>query len=984
MISRYVPAEPPLIVGRIAALPVSTLRRLFSDEWEDAAKELLQRPLVQSAVYLASPSLYKASRDWLDGKKLKNPRAPLRLLAYLVRMASRTTPFGLFSGVALAHSGESTTLRSQGTEKAFTRTRPDMEWYMRFVRSIESASMMEPLGLVRLNDLAEIRGGRIYVSNVDVSENGDSLSSTGAASFAMTPGVELIIERLSESAATLAELIQAIATRFSSDIPRAQRFVETLYRAGLFLPATRPTLVGDPLRTLGAFTERRGSPYARQIADVASRFESLDGIAVGERRPQDYMDVESMLDAVTPGARHHVQTDMAYRLDGTVGASVVRDLGALMSALMACSPPLTSAFERIFVERYESLEREIPLLEIADPEIGIGPAAFEEGAAPQQPMRDHLLTELIASAQRAKSIEAAIDDAQFEQLRVVGNAAHPDSLEFSGVVIARSLDAIEAGDYVLRPGTIHGTPGAGRSAGRFADLLGDEVAAKMRNILASDDARTHVELVYQPVAYRAMNLSIRPQVYDTQLQIGLWQDEGVTRISPADVVVGMSGHGPYLRSKTHGLLEIGETHLLNSTTAGSHIAQFVSLLSRTGKRYPRDFYWGQLGAASIFLPRLRYGRLILSLAKWQVPRERLKTVDAARETLMRYSTEFSLPNVVSLVHGDNTLMLDWKTASGMALLVDQVAALTGDFISLQETLPSYTDEQWFANDGEAHAFELVASFVNAEKSAAAPAVAASASGTRMCYPGGEWLYYKLYCRPGDVDHLLAEHIGPAMLRLQQSNAIDAWFFVRYADPKPHLRVRLRVKDPAAAWPFMTGFAKQLCDSRIVQRFSIETYVRELERYGGSAAACELAEDLFFFDTSAVVGILGQKEGRVLRVLATCSPILRALIGNLEETVAFFRRIQIKHESLVNEDRQIVRDLQQLVLQGAQHEAVLDVGEKLRALIHGGREIDDLVLSMLHMHFNRCGIPNDQEPRMLNMLYKAYLGALNQARVPAYA
>src|SRR6202023_2928156 len=64
---------------------------------------MVERPEVAEALFVASPSLVEALDTWgrdPDGKK--GLRAERALVRYFLRMASRATPFGLFSGCSTA------------------------------------------------------------------------------------------------------------------------------------------------------------------------------------------------------------------------------------------------------------------------------------------------------------------------------------------------------------------------------------------------------------------------------------------------------------------------------------------------------------------------------------------------------------------------------------------------------------------------------------------------------------------------------------------------------------------------------------------------------------------------------------------------------------------------------------------------------------------------------------------------------------------
>src|SRR5918912_1400217 len=60
-----------------------------------------------------------------------------KLLRYLIRMATRPTPYGLFAGVALGRCGERTDLELAPAPPR-TRTRPDMTWLYSLILRLEA------------------------------------------------------------------------------------------------------------------------------------------------------------------------------------------------------------------------------------------------------------------------------------------------------------------------------------------------------------------------------------------------------------------------------------------------------------------------------------------------------------------------------------------------------------------------------------------------------------------------------------------------------------------------------------------------------------------------------------------------------------------------------------------------------------------------------------------------------------------------------
>lgn len=133
-----------------------------------------------------------------------------------------------------------------------------------------------------------------------------------------------------------------------------------------------------------------------------------------------------------------------------------------------------------------------------------------------------------------------------------------------------------------------------------------------------------------------------------------------------------------------------------------------------------------------------------------------------------------------------------------------------------------------------------------------------------------WRSYHFYYR-GSLDLALLEFVGPCITALLRERQIETFFFIRYADPGPHLRIRVlprrgkvddveeRLKQAASGFlarrPSPAGETEQrsgegdvppnraLADG--LARFPPEF---ELERYGGAGY---FAQSLAFFTLSSV-------------------------------------------------------------------------------------------------------------------------------------
>lgn len=113
-------------------------------------------------------------------------------------------------------------------------------------------------------------------------------------------------------------------------------------------------------------------------------------------------------------------------------------------------------------------------------------------------------------------------------------------------------------------------------------------------------------------------------------------------------------------------------------------------------------------------------------------------------------------------------------------------------------------------------------------------------------PGSEWLYIKLYTGIKTADLILEEAIKPLLKELYTKGLIEKWFFIRYSDPKPHLRIRFEISQLDIfdeVFSLVKDYLQKYVTSGEISDFILDTYRREIERYG--EATIQDAEFLFW-------------------------------------------------------------------------------------------------------------------------------------------
>jgi thiopeptide-type bacteriocin biosynthesis protein len=136
---------------------------------------------------------------------------------------------------------------------------------------------------------------------------------------------------------------------------------------------------------------------------------------------------------------------------------------------------------------------------------------------------------------------------------------------------------------------------------------------------------------------------------------------------------------------------------------------------------------------------------------------------------------------------------------------------------------------------------------------------------RDFYPGDRWVFFKIYGGLVTCDNLLFNKIFPLAMRLTKAGVVKKWFYIRYSDPRYHLRVRFELSSPecfAGVVESMNRAIAPLCRKRLLDKMVIDTYRREIERYAENMM--ETSESLFCHESICICTVLKHlaKTGRL--------------------------------------------------------------------------------------------------------------------------
>ncbi|MER5795148.1 lantibiotic dehydratase family protein [Streptomyces sp. NPDC001980] len=645
--------EPAMLPWPATTAPVDEWRAWLSTVWSDTD---FRHTVSQASLHLAHQ--VQAMIDGRTPKVRRMRRAALSTARYAIRYARRSTPYGLFAGVAPLGFAQTTSVRIGDEHQAVTRPEPVGLDEMLSAWESDAARMAD--AEVCVNTLIYQRDHHIHVP------------SEGDAEFrlALSPALRLILG-LARSPIGYRQLSGKLAAEFPAVSGTARnRLLGELLRVRLLRSSLRaPATVADPTDVL--------PPAVRAQA-------------AGLRTACD------------------LRLDADVRLPEQVLTEV--ETAATVLARLVTHPTGTPPWRRWiehFCERYGE-NTAMPVEAVTDPDRGVGfPAGFVTASEPPRPMsrRDRLLLELAGTAATEGSRIVTVTGAMIEELEAAAGDKPRDlapHLELAAQVHAASVPALDRGDFRLRVLTV--SRSAGSMTGRFWHLFpGTETA--YTNLPTVDPEAETAQLSFPAGRVPADLLTRAPQALPRIVSVGEFRHPSPHVLLPRDLAVTVTNGRPRLvESATGKRLELlaptAINFLWNHYTPP--MARFLGEISRATSPQVTWFDWGAAWTLP-FTPALTYRRTILTAARWKI-RSRSLPARAAplqqwADQLHAWRARFRVPERVLLAEDDQQLPLDLTRDVDLDLLRAHLDASPFGIASLYDAPPPDADG-WIG--GRAH------------------------------------------------------------------------------------------------------------------------------------------------------------------------------------------------------------------------------------------------------------------------------------------
>ncbi len=1014
-------------IVRLPLMPIEFYNGLLqSTDTNKIEDYILDKELpIRNAINLAN---YRLLTNITELRKLNNDKYKKvtdSLLRYLIRMSTRTTPFGLFASVGVGRWSNKTSM-SFSIKNRFINARVDTELLARLAMKLEQDEfVMEQLKLFT-NPTIVMSGSRAYIlQHATIEKRLEREVSINTTKLVRD------IFALCGTGATYIRVEKSLIKKYKTDKDQIKKTLRALISQSFLFTSLRPSLEEDSyIDRIVAHLPK--SKMKSDLENISEKVKELDMIGleeIGDKQDKIVEEIRKIGD-IEVRSPLHVDTGIKnenMRLNKAIGEKGAQAAEILLSlSTYPNGSVYLQQYKKKFVERYGDWAI-VSLLDLFDQAKGLGSPYNKKPVINSDNLNnserhDDILMNLVIQSIKQRKLSICLDDSTLERLKVsdLGYANAPKSLDLYASVCALSEDDIDKGNFKLLISQVTGKIGAGESITRFSHLLTQYLKPLFDEISDYEQLANGNILISEayaiPENLHTLNISLHEPFYNNSIALGIVSGKGSEIIPMNDIYIGLRYNNFYIYwAKRKKEILVKSNSMLNYKYFPD-IIRF--LIDASESKYPvlHQFDWKNAGRMP-FLPRIEYNNIILSPARWNInsftfEKSDLNDLKSFSKTLEKWRQEWLVPEKVFIRFMDNRLLIDMKTDKHVELLYSSLKKNYNKTTILEEMLPT-TDQSWVSSDNGHYISEVVIP-LRLKKIRKLECYNKNEKSTLVAYNsndlkklesdklktvGSDWLYIKLYVTKNVEIDVITHSIRELCVEYMDQKLIRNWFFVRYADPRYQLRIRFNGNPKTltdVVMPRLSEWAKKLVDQSLCFGFCIDNYEREIERYGGSEGI-DVAEKVFGFDSNIAIFALWSikdKDSEVDSIYAiaaiTADYIMCGLGLDINKRLALYRkwvrgvvnkpyanfRLELRNLTMLLEGsiNPRIRDIKIKELKRMVEDNLSDTKIELDKLNREGKlcqNIEDIYRSYIHMHFNRLlGINNDEENFTLILLKKS--------------
>lgn len=977
---------------------------------EESFDAIKKDKIFNEQLLIASPSLYKMIQESnIDDLPLKKKKQLISsILSYQNRAAYRTTPFGLFTGVEIKSINElyKDTSNNLSINK---HCRVDIEWLLSFVKNIESkyTNILE----YKVNSACCHFGNRVYIPyNTD---------SDARISILCSKPFKIIESICKNDLVSYRDIISNLKEEYPDrDLEVFNQYLNSLIEKEFLISELRPPLCNtnelNYVTNIIKNYSELSDIYLKDLEIINELINDYKVTKLGEGIDIYKELCRKMKSMFEYDKNNLLQVDCEFKnLKNIVDRNDTREISKFVNylfSLISVENPNDSLndYKLKFAEKYGEYI-EVPIFELLDESVGIGaPRGYSnpenqfdndsKSSKFNQKLKEYFLEKYSQAIKSNSYIQLDDDEISFLEDKFEYDK-FPESLELNFIVKYINDKKV----FYLGPNV--GSIMAGKTFGRFS-YMSDKHSGVLNNIKNALDKNKEdnlsdevkCELSFVPSMVKAGNVIRNNTSYAKNICCYTNSYDTDNEIKVDDILVGYDNDKFYIRdSKSGKKIKVFMTNMLNVSSL-PNVLRFLIDISYDDKFILGTFPWEKYYEDFTYIPEIRYKDIVVSNEKWKISNYGLNIknkndYDEFFSKFINVKEKLCIPDKVYYTISDNRLLMDLKQEKYIKLLFDYYKKRL--YIELEKAV----DKGYISyGENEERNAEVVIPFIKnkKEKNTEIYYKDINKNITKnqvVFFPFDKWLYFKLY-GPLDRQNELIEEL---YYFTNSSSEIGEFYFMRYVDPKPHIRLRFKGDKERlnSILNQINTFAQYLKEEKLISNLVIDTYMPEVERYGG-IKLMKCAEKIFYKDSKIVMESIAKLDVEDEKIKYGVISVLHYLDSfnlSFEKQYEFLSNSFVSNEYLQDFKKvknEYIHDCDSyngwenlkenssyaefLKLLRGREESIFKYCLEVSKTSNLTNEYDDILGSIIHLHCNRFfGIDRTIERKILNFACRVLHG-----------
>lgn len=876
-------------------IPLLNVEEIFcignAQHYDHHLKEILSRNEIQEALFIASPDFsqevqrFLTEEDYVQKNEKRISNFRYSALKYINRICTRPTPFGLFAGCGVGNITEEASLIKPETKNLFQRhARLDMGYLDQLKEEMLSNRRDRKLFRYFTNNSLYESGNEYRYVEYNSGKKGRKHTLTNLKKNEFLEG----ILKLAEKGATFEDIHNYLITQ-NIDTKSAEDYIHELINSKILLSELEPLVITDKeyelqlVEILGRIQDSQKSTKLCQIHQgLVDAIKKIGSFAKSEIQINQYKDLYTSLNSIIDNKKKFILQIDSEVLDQKAQLSkpdvwkIKKGMKAYFQlASISQQNEKIAAFKSKFLDRYETAT--VRLVDVLDPEHGLHYGKLSDNQLHNCPIvddipigqkiKDHqnlkwdnqlhhfLFKKIVDSINNKTNVSLTVQDLNnfsFEQSKIPATL-----IAFVQLMNKNGRSLINFKNW--------GSDSAATILGRFSGL-NQKTQKLVRDIAAHEEACLPEHKILAEINHlsdpKIGNITQREKFrlfeipYITKSNSN---EKGVIKIS--DLVLRLV-NGKFqlidVKTKRQVIPILSNAHNFNKDTLPLY--RFLCDIQNESDQETAymNLSLGPISNILDYIPRITYHDFIFRLATWKIRKRDFDWLWTHPEqdrvgNLITYLKEQKIPLQFNIKSGDNKLLIDFERIPHPSYLLFTEELLKGGLIIIEENPFGEGHQSIIENEKGSFYHEIIVPFKNNVKLQSTPRkinVSLSNNENRIFFPGSEWLYFKIYSGIHTRNIVLSK-LSPFVETLQRLGYIEKWFFLKYSDPETHLRIRFKVTDVDRLGEIIKMFHEHYIEfvvSKKIRAIQLDSYHREMERYGGENLI-DSAETMFFLDST---------------------------------------------------------------------------------------------------------------------------------------